>query len=141
LRLIPALRNTLFLRYGSVHRNTYIQSPAVLNESLQLKKNGNIFFAGQITGVEGYVESTAMGFVAGLSAHAYSRGKIFIPPPQDTSVGELLRYITTETKNFQPMNVNFGLFKDYRKREKEKVVRRALESITLWKTIIDEEMY
>ena len=141
LRLIPALRNTLFLRYGSVHRNTYIQSPAVLNESLQLKKNGNIFFAGQITGVEGYVESTAMGLVAGLSACIYERGKIFIPPPQDTCAGALLQYITTETKNFQPMNVNFGLFKDYRKREKEKAVHRALESIALWKKTIDEEMY
>jgi methylenetetrahydrofolate--tRNA-(uracil-5-)-methyltransferase len=141
LRFIPALKNALFLRYGSVHRNTYIQSPAVLNESLQLKKNGNIFFAGQITGVEGYVESTAMGLVAGLSVHAYERGKTFMPPPQDTCVGALLRYITTETTNFQPMNVNFGLFKDYRKREKEKAVHRALESIALWKKTIDEGMH
>jgi methylenetetrahydrofolate--tRNA-(uracil-5-)-methyltransferase len=141
LRLVPALKNTLFLRYGSVHRNTYIQSPAVLNESLQLKKNGNIFFAGQITGVEGYVESTSMGFVAGLSAHLYERGKTFIPPPQDTCVGALLRYITTETNNFQPMNINFGLFKDYRKREKEITVNRALQSIALWKKTIDDDMH
>jgi methylenetetrahydrofolate--tRNA-(uracil-5-)-methyltransferase len=140
LRLVTALKNALFLRYGSVHRNTYIQSPAVLSESLQLKKNSNIFFAGQITGVEGYVESTAMGFVAGLSAHAYERGKTFIPPPQDTCVGALLQYITTETNNFQPMNVNFGLFKDYRKREKEMTVNRALQSIALWKKTVDEEM-
>lgn len=140
LRLVPALKNALFLRYGSVHRNTYIQSPVVLSESLQLKKNSNIFFAGQITGVEGYVESTAMGFVAGLSAHAYERGKTFIPPPQDTCVGALLQYITTETNNFQPMNVNFGLFKDYRKREKEMTVNRALQSIVLWKKTVDEEM-
>lgn len=140
LRLVPALKNALFLRYGSVHRNTYIQSPAVLSESLQLKKNGNIFFAGQITGVEGYVESTAMGFVAGLSAHVCSRGKTFSPPPQDTCVGALLRYITTETKNFQPMNVNFGLFTDYRKREKEMTVNRALQSIALWKKTVDEEI-
>ena len=141
LRLVPALKNALFLRYGSVHRNTYIQSPAVLNESLQLKKNSNIFFAGQITGVEGYVESTAMGLLAGLSAHLYARGKTFTPPPQDTCVGALLQYITTETNNFQPMNVNFGLFKDYRKREKEKTVNRALQSIALWKKTVDEEMY
>jgi methylenetetrahydrofolate--tRNA-(uracil-5-)-methyltransferase len=141
LRLVPALKNALFLRYGSVHRNTYIQSPVVLSESLQLKKNSNIFFAGQITGVEGYVESTAMGFVAGHSAQAYERGKTFIPPPQDTCVGALLQYITTETNNFQPMNVNFGLFKDYRKREKEMTVNRALQSIALWKKTIDEEIH
>jgi len=141
LRLIPALKNALFLRYGSVHRNTYIQSPAVLSVSLQLKKNSNIFFAGQITGVEGYVESTAMGLVAGLSTYVYARGKTFIPPPQDTCVGALLRYITTETNNFQPMNINFGLFKDYRKREKEMTVNGALQSIALWKKTIDEEMY
>ena len=140
LRLVPALKNALFVRYGSVHRNTYIQSPAVLSASLQLKKNSNIFFAGQITGVEGYVESTAMGFVAGLSAHAYKRGITFTPPPQDTCVGALLQYITTETNNFQPMNINFGLFKDYRKREKEMTVNRALQSIALWKKTIDEEM-
>ena len=141
LRLIPALKNALFLRYGSVHRNTYIQSPAVLSVSLQLKKNSNIFFAGQITGVEGYVESTAMGLVAGLSSYVYARVKTFIPPPQDTCVGALLRYITTETNNFQPMNINFGLFKDYRKREKEMTVNGALQSIALWKKTIDEEMY
>jgi methylenetetrahydrofolate--tRNA-(uracil-5-)-methyltransferase len=141
LRLIPALKNALFLRYGSVHRNTYIQSPAVLNTSLQLRKNSNIFFAGQITGVEGYVESTAMGLVAGLSVHVYERGKTFTPPPQDTCVGALLQYITTETTNFQPMNVNFGLFKDYRKREKEKAINRALESIALWKKTVDEKVY
>jgi methylenetetrahydrofolate--tRNA-(uracil-5-)-methyltransferase len=141
LRLVPALKKALFLRYGSVHRNTYIQSPAVLNTSLQLKKNSNIFFAGQITGVEGYVESTAMGFVAGLSAHVYGRGKTFIPPPQETCVGALLQYITTETNNFQPMNVNFGLFKDYRKREKQMTVDRALQSIALWKKAVDEEIH
>jgi methylenetetrahydrofolate--tRNA-(uracil-5-)-methyltransferase len=139
LRLVPALKNALFLRYGSIHRNTYIQSPAVLSESLQLKRDNNIFFSGQITGVEGYVESTAMGFVAGLSACAYSRGKTFVPPPQDTCVGALLRYITMETKNFQPMNVNFGLFTDYRKREKEITVNRALQSIELWKKTLDKE--
>jgi methylenetetrahydrofolate--tRNA-(uracil-5-)-methyltransferase len=141
LRLVPALKKALFLRYGSVHRNTYIQSPAVLNTSLQLKKNSNIFFAGQITGVEGYVESTAMGFVAGLSAHVNGRGKTFIPPPQDTCVGALLQYITTETNNFQPMNVNFGLFKDYRKREKKMTINRALQSIALWKKTVDEEIH
>ena len=138
LRLIPGLKNAHFLRHGSVHRNTYIQSPSVLNASLQLNKNSNIFFAGQITGVEGYVESTAMGLLAGLSAYLYERGKTFIPPPQDTCIGGLLRYITTETNNFQPMNINFGLLKDYRKREKEMIVNRALQSITSWQKTVDE---
>jgi methylenetetrahydrofolate--tRNA-(uracil-5-)-methyltransferase len=141
LRMVPAMEKALFLRYGSVHRNTYIQSPAVLNESLQLKKNSDIFFAGQVTGVEGYIESTAMGFLAGISACSYTRGKIFTPPPQDTCIGALLLHITTETNNFQPMNINFGLFKDYRKREKEKTVNRALESIASWKKTVDEEIY
>jgi methylenetetrahydrofolate--tRNA-(uracil-5-)-methyltransferase len=138
LRLVPGLKNAHFLRHGSVHRNTYIQSPSVLNASLQLNKNSNIFFAGQITGVEGYVESTAMGFLAGLSAYLYERGKTFIPPPQDTCIGGLLRYITTDTNNFQPMNINFGLLKDYRKREKEMIVNRALQSITSWQKTVDE---
>jgi methylenetetrahydrofolate--tRNA-(uracil-5-)-methyltransferase len=141
LRLVPALKNSLFLRYGSVHRNTYIQSPVVSNTSLQLKGNSDIFFAGQITGVEGYVESTAMGLLAGISASLYKRGKTFVPPPEDTCTGALLRYITTETNHFQPMNVNFGLLKDYRKREKEKIVKRALHSVTMWKKKVDEEMY
>lgn len=140
LRLIPALKDAVFLRYGSVHRNTYIQSPMVLNRALQFKGNDNIFFAGQITGAEGYIESTAMGLIAGISAFLHAGGKQFTPPPPDTCVGGILRYITTETKHFQPMNVNFGLLQDYKKREKEKVVERALNSIEVWKMQIYEEM-
>ena len=141
LRLIPALKDAVFLRYGSVHRNTYIQSPAVLNRALQFKRNGNIFFAGQITGAEGYVESTAIGLIAGISAFLYTKGKQFTPPPPDTCIGGLLRYITAETKHFQPMNANFGLLQDYKKREKEKAVERALKSIETWKKQVYEEMY
>jgi methylenetetrahydrofolate--tRNA-(uracil-5-)-methyltransferase len=132
-RLIPALRNAVFLRYGSIHRNTYINSPKLLNEKLQFKNDERILFAGQITGVEGYVESIATGLVAGLSAHAISTGRPFVPPPEDTCIGSLLRYVTTETDNFQPMNVNFGLLKGYNKRQKDKAVARALESIEKWK--------
>ncbi|MBA4391122.1 MAG: methylenetetrahydrofolate--tRNA-(uracil(54)-C(5))-methyltransferase (FADH(2)-oxidizing) TrmFO [Syntrophus sp. (in: bacteria)] len=140
LRFIPALKDAVFLRYGSVHRNTYIQSPAVLNTALQFNGNGNIFFAGQITGAEGYVESTAMGLLAGIAAFLYSGGKQFTPPPGDTCIGGLLRYITTETKHFQPMNVNFGLLQDYKKREKEAAVERSLSSIEAWKKQMYEEM-
>ena len=140
-RLIPALKNAVFLRYGSVHRNTYIHSPTALDRTLQLKGNKNIFFAGQITGVEGYVESTSMGLLAGISAHLYTQGKTFMPPPEDTCTGALLQYITTETNHFQPMNVNFGLLQGYRKREKEKAIERALRSISLWNKGIDGETY
>lgn len=136
-RLIPALKNAVFLRYGSIHRNTYINSPAVLNKSLNLKNNEMVFLAGQITGVEGYVESTAMGLIAGISALMFSRGKDFLPPPEESCVGALLSYITTPIKGFQPMNVNFGLLKDYRKKEKEKVIERALSSVVEWKKTID----
>ncbi|HVN98299.1 MAG TPA: methylenetetrahydrofolate--tRNA-(uracil(54)-C(5))-methyltransferase (FADH(2)-oxidizing) TrmFO [Syntrophorhabdaceae bacterium] len=137
-RLIPALKNALFLRHGSIHRNTYIHSPVALKSTLQLKGHGDIFFAGQITGVEGYVEATAMGLLAGISAHLYAHGKTFTPPPGHTCIGALLQYITTETRDFQPMNVNFGLLQGYGKREKEKAVEKALNSIELWIKDIDE---
>ena len=109
-RLIPALRNARFLRYGSVHRNTYLNAPTLLTGRLNLATREQTFFAGQITGVEGYMESTAMGFYAGLSAAFFSRGIDLPLPPSDTALGSLLRYIITPRENFQPMNINFGLF-------------------------------
>ena len=136
-RLIPALRNALFLRHGSIHRNTYINSPALLNKDLNLKNRSNTFFAGQITGVEGYVESAAMGLVAGISALLFVQGIEFLPPPDESCVGALTSYITTPIDNFQPMNINFGLLKGYRKKEKEKVVERALSSVAEWQAEID----
>ncbi|MEI6153608.1 MAG: methylenetetrahydrofolate--tRNA-(uracil(54)-C(5))-methyltransferase (FADH(2)-oxidizing) TrmFO [Deltaproteobacteria bacterium] len=135
-RLIPALKNASFFRYGSIHRNTYINSPSVITNSLQLKHNENIFFAGQITGVEGYVESTAMGLAAGLSASMRYLGKEFLRPPPATCIGSLLEYITSPIKNFQPMNVNFGLLRDYCKREKQKTIDNALLAIAEWKESI-----
>ncbi|MCX5811739.1 MAG: methylenetetrahydrofolate--tRNA-(uracil(54)-C(5))-methyltransferase (FADH(2)-oxidizing) TrmFO [Proteobacteria bacterium] len=137
-RLIPALRHAVLLRHGSIHRNTYINSPAVLNKNLSLKNNEQVFFAGQITGVEGYVESAAMGIVAGISALAFLKSKAFVLPPEETCTGALANYITTPTKYFQPMNVNFGLVKGYNKKEKEKIIERALSSISGWKKSIDE---
>ncbi len=132
-RLIPALKNALFLRHGSIHRNTYINSPAVLNKNLSLKNNEQVFFAGQITGVEGYMESTAMGIVAGISALASLNGKVFVPPPEETCIGALANYITTPAKGFQPMNANFGILKGYNKKYKEKVIEKALSLISEWK--------
>ena len=140
-RMIPGLEHAEFLRYGSQHRNTFINSPVLLDTSLRLKDENNIYVAGQITGVEGYVESTAMGLLAGLSAVINMNGEEFIPPPETTATGALLNYITTETVlKFQPMNMNWGLFpplsvaiKD-KEANRERLARRALKDIAKWKT-------
>jgi methylenetetrahydrofolate--tRNA-(uracil-5-)-methyltransferase len=139
-RLIPGLENAGFARYGSIHRNTYINSPSLLNHSLQLKNNENIFFAGQITGVEGYVESAAMGLLAGLNAAYLLEGKEMKPPPEATAMGALLNYITAteNTENFQPMNINFGIleplpYKKIKKKERNLLyINRSLETLQKW---------
>lgn len=139
-RLIPGLENAQFARLGSIHRNTYINSPSLLQPSLQLKTNPNIFFAGQITGVEGYVESTAMGLLAGLNAATVLEGKKLQPPPAITAIGALLNYITSPVSatNFQPMNINFGILeqlphKKMKKKEKHLLhVKHALQSLSDW---------
>lgn len=137
-RMIPALQNAVFLRYGSIHRNTYINSPVLLDNALRLKCHERTFFAGQITGVEGYIESAAMGLIAGISAHMSTMNREFLPPPGDTCVGALLHYLTTPHNTFQPMNINFGLLKNYRKKDKERVVNNALHVITSWKEKIEK---
>jgi methylenetetrahydrofolate--tRNA-(uracil-5-)-methyltransferase len=137
LRMIPALRKASFFRYGSIHRNTFLNGPATLTGGLQFKMDERILFAGQITGVEGYMESTAMGLVAAISALSSSKGKSFIPPPENTCTGALLSYVTTERKDFQPMNVNFGLFQNYNKRRKKEIVTQALELIKQWRAEIE----
>ena len=136
-RMIPGLGRAVFLRHGSIHRNTYINSPSVLTPALNLTSMERVFLAGQITGVEGYIESTAMGLLAGISACMYLKGMPFPPPPDHTCVGALLRYITTERKNFQPMNINFGILPGYNKKEKDRIVEQALESVVLWKAAVD----
>ncbi len=138
-RMVPALKNAVFLRYGSIHRNTYVNAPLCLNERLQLKEDKRIFLAGQITGVEGYMESTLMGLVAGISAFLFAHGRDFRPPPPTTSSGALIRYLTTENKNFQPMNINFGLFEGYSKKTKEISVERCLGDIRAWKDEMELE--
>ncbi|MGV8986265.1 MAG: methylenetetrahydrofolate--tRNA-(uracil(54)-C(5))-methyltransferase (FADH(2)-oxidizing) TrmFO [Cypionkella sp.] len=111
-KLIPGLENASFARLGGIHRNTFINSPTLLDDQMRLKSRPNIRFAGQITGVEGYVESAAMGLVAGRMAAAELLGETLAPPPPDTAMGALITHITggAEAKTFQPMNVNFGLF-------------------------------
>ncbi len=110
LALIPGLENAEFVRLGSVHRNTFLNGPALLNPKLSLKTHPNVFFAGQITGVEGYMESTAMGILAARQISAELENRVESPPSPDTMMGALLRYITeAEPSTFQPMNANFGL--------------------------------
>jgi len=136
-RLIPGLENAEFVRYGVMHRNTYINSPKLLDNTYNLKKNPSIYFAGQITGVEGYIESTASGFVAGINAAARVLGRGKVEFPQNTAIGALSNYISDPSvKNFQPMNVNFGIFenidtgiRDKRKRNAE-IAAKSLQIIS-----------
>jgi methylenetetrahydrofolate--tRNA-(uracil-5-)-methyltransferase len=111
-KMIPGLENASFARLGGIHRNTFINSPTLLDHQMRLKSHPHIRFAGQITGVEGYVESAAMGLVAGKMAAAEILGRAVIAPPPDTAMGALITHITggADSKTFQPMNVNFGLF-------------------------------
>ncbi|MDE2074208.1 MAG: methylenetetrahydrofolate--tRNA-(uracil(54)-C(5))-methyltransferase (FADH(2)-oxidizing) TrmFO [Alphaproteobacteria bacterium] len=114
-RLIPGLENASFARLGGLHRNTFINSPRLLDPSLRLKVRPQIRFAGQVTGVEGYVESAAIGLLAGRFAAEEALGETSPPPPATTALGALLNHITggADEKTFQPMNVNFGLFPDF----------------------------
>jgi len=110
LRLIPGLESAEFLRFGQIHRNTYINAPALLDATLQLRKHPNIFFAGQISGVEGYVESIATGLVAGMLATAYAGGEPVRPFPRETAIGSLCHYIShADPRHYQPANIAFDL--------------------------------
>jgi methylenetetrahydrofolate--tRNA-(uracil-5-)-methyltransferase len=131
-RMIPGLEKARFLRFGSLHRNTFIHSPTLLEKTLQFKNDPRIFFAGQITGVEGYVESTAMGLLAGINAAKMAKGDRLIIPPPTTAVGSLVHYITDpRVREFQPMNVNFGLFPPLEGRFRGRDKKRALSERAL----------
>ena len=124
LSLIPGLGNARFLRYGQIHRNTYINSPALLNSTLQMKTHPHVLFAGQICGVEGYVESIATGLMAGMNAAALATGGELAPPPRATAFGSLVHYITqAESKNFQPANITFDLLPALESRVRERKER------------------
>ena len=121
--LIPGLKNAEFVKYGVMHRNTFINSTKVLNQNLSLKQNGKIFFAGQITGVEGYVESIASGLLAGINASNIVLEKEEYILPEETMLGALTKYIVTPNDKFQPMNANFGILPELGEKKKKKKER------------------
>jgi methylenetetrahydrofolate--tRNA-(uracil-5-)-methyltransferase len=150
-RMIPGLEKAVFARLGGLHRNTFLNSPKVLDESLRLRAEPRLRFAGQITGVEGYVESAAIGLLTGRFAAAEKLGQAMTPPPQTTAMGALINHITgghlaheeaSGSRSFQPMNVNFGLFppidipkpadgKRLRGKEKGRARKRAMSARAL----------
>jgi methylenetetrahydrofolate--tRNA-(uracil-5-)-methyltransferase len=128
LRLIPGLENARFLRYGQIHRNTYINSPTLLNETLQMKAHPQILFAGQICGVEGYVESIATGLMAGMNAVALVLGEKLAAPPRASAFGSLTHYIThADAKRFQPANITFDLLPPLDKKIRDRKERHRLQ--------------
>ncbi|MDD2400829.1 MAG: methylenetetrahydrofolate--tRNA-(uracil(54)-C(5))-methyltransferase (FADH(2)-oxidizing) TrmFO [Clostridia bacterium] len=139
-RMIPGLENAEFARYGIMHRNTFINSPQVLKSTTQLKGYPYIFIAGQLSGVEGYVESTSSGLVAGINASRLYKDRELLVPPRESAIGSLMYYITeTQSDNFQPMNITFGLMPSCNAKVKDKaerksiVAKRALDVISVWK--------
>jgi len=132
LQLIPGLENCDILQYGQIHRNTFINSPKVLNDSLQVEAKKNLFFAGQITGVEGYVESVGTGWLAGINAVNLAHEKELLMAPSKSAIGSLCRYVANaETKNFQPVNITFGVLEqlppELRKKYRKKRERHQFQ--------------
>ena len=139
-RMIPGLAHAEFLRYGSIHRNTFINAPFIIRETLQVRRRPTVFFAGQLVGVEGYVESASMGLFAGLNAARLIKGEELLVMPDTTAHGALIRYICgSDPSHFQPMNINFGLFPPLKvgirdKQAKRKAIaERALKDLKRWK--------
>ena len=136
--MIPGLANAEFARYGVMHRNTFLNSPRLLSQGLRLKGHENLWFAGQITGFEGYMESAACGLLAARSLWAALNGRSYEAPPADTMLGQLTRYITRENKNFQPMGANMGLLPPLAEHIRDKRLRyaaisqRAQAAMALW---------
>ncbi|CAM3247587.1 FADH(2)-oxidizing methylenetetrahydrofolate--tRNA-(uracil(54)-C(5))-methyltransferase TrmFO [Vagococcus fessus] len=135
IRMIPGLENAEIVRYGVMHRNTFMNSPELLEPTYQSRKRSDLFFAGQMTGVEGYVESAASGMVAGMNAARMAKGEDLMTFPRETAVGSMAYYIThTAGKHFQPMNANFGIFPELPTRIKDKkerytaIAERALKA-------------
>jgi methylenetetrahydrofolate--tRNA-(uracil-5-)-methyltransferase len=142
-RMIPGLERAEFLRYGSVHRNSFINAPICLLPTFQTRKNPAILFAGQISGIEGYVESIGTGLLAGANAVRLAEGKSPLVPPPETALGALCRYVSSPgVAPFQPMNFNFGLLPPLAKRvrvklhRKEAMAARAMKAAGGWREMI-----
>jgi methylenetetrahydrofolate--tRNA-(uracil-5-)-methyltransferase len=139
LRMIPGLARAEFVRLGSLHRNTYVDAPSLLLPSLQVVQRRQLLLAGQIVGVEGYVESAATGLLAGLNAARLLRGEAPLLPPRTTAMGSLLAYVTQRgRKEFQPMNANYGLFPPLARaargaEKKRALAERALDALARWR--------
>ena len=136
--MIPGLEQAEFVRYGVMHRNTFINSPHLLNTTLNLKAYPQVYFAGQITGFEGYMESAACGLLAARSIFAVLQEKSLPELPNVTMLGQLVRYITSENKNFQPMGANMGILPPLETHIRDKrerymaVAQRAVQAMELW---------
>ncbi|MFI5239452.1 MAG: methylenetetrahydrofolate--tRNA-(uracil(54)-C(5))-methyltransferase (FADH(2)-oxidizing) TrmFO, partial [Gemmatimonadales bacterium] len=148
-RMIPGLAQAEFLRYGSIHRNSYVNSPGVLSPALTLRDDARVCLAGQITGVEGYTESTASGLLAGINLSRVMRGESPVIPPTTTMLGALYRYLReADPRHFQPMNANFGLVDDLdelvrdKRVKKERMAERAVRDLRAWRDdlLIDSSM-
>jgi methylenetetrahydrofolate--tRNA-(uracil-5-)-methyltransferase len=147
LRLIPGLENARFLRYGQIHRNTYINAPSLLSETLALKSHPQVLFAGQICGVEGYVESIAAGLMAGLHAAALVSGAEPVPPPRESALGSLVHYIThADARDFQPANITFDLLPPLEERVRDRQERHrrqcegALAACDTWRRAVQSTL-
>jgi methylenetetrahydrofolate--tRNA-(uracil-5-)-methyltransferase len=141
--MIPGMEKAEFTRLGSIHRNTFVCGPELLLPSLQLKKRPDLLLAGQITGVEGYVESTAIGLLAGINGARLLQGKNPLIPPPETALGSLVTHLTEgDPKSFQPSNINFGLFPGLQQRvpkkfRGEKYAKRAIQALQEWQSEIN----
>ncbi len=139
LRLIPALEHAEFLQFGQIHRNTYINAPRVLAATMQMRSASNLFFAGQITGVEGYVESVAMGWLAGHNARRHLQGKELLLAPPRSAIGALARYVSgAETKNYQPVNITFALLEPLSAAQTRQVRRKRDRHLLQVKLALEE---
>ncbi len=139
LRLIPGLEQAEFVRFGMVHRNTYVNGPTVLAETWQVRRHPTLFFAGQMSGVEGYVESAASGLLAGLNAAAMARGRALVPAPRATAIGALAYYVShADPAHYEPSNITFGIMPPLEKPPRGKMERklalsnRALRALDGW---------
>ena len=140
LRLIPGLENAEFVRFGMVHRNTYINGPTVLADTWQVRRRPTMFFAGQMSGVEGYVESAASGLIAGMNAAALVKGDRILSPPRTTAIGALAYYVShADPAHYEPSNITFGILQPLERAPKGKKARnealsaRALADLETWK--------